>query len=89
LADFVSASLLGPSVVGELRHSDPVHRFGHGLALGYRHVDRRSFATISSGLCLFWGIPSSSSGPQTWFREDGFSGGRPIPLARFVAEPKQ
>src|SRR5690606_30608952 len=37
----------------------------------------RSFATISSGLCFFWGIPTSSYGSKTYFREDHFSGGRP------------
>src|SRR5690606_34395591 len=38
----------------------------------------RSFATISSGLCFFWGIPTSSYGSIAYFREDHFSGGRPI-----------
>src|SRR5690606_9953862 len=35
-------------------------------------------ATISSALCFFWGIPTSSYGSIAYFREDHFSGGRPI-----------
>ena len=38
----------------------------------------RSFATISSGLCFFWGIQTSSYGSIAYFREDHFSGGRPV-----------
>jgi hypothetical protein len=38
----------------------------------------RSFATISSGLCLFLDIdPSSFGSREPYLREDYFSGGRP------------
>jgi len=29
-------------------------------------------------LCFFWGIPTSSYGSIAYFREDHFSGGRPL-----------
>ncbi|MCA7960663.1 hypothetical protein LGM14_24475, partial [Burkholderia multivorans] len=46
----------------------------------------RSFATISSGLCFFWGIPTSSYGSIAYFREDHFSGGRPkVPAVKTAA----
>ena len=38
----------------------------------------RSFATISSAVCLFLGILSSPNGTKPYIREDHFNGGRPI-----------
>jgi hypothetical protein len=38
-------------------------------------------------LCFFWGIPTSSKGSIAYFREDHFSGGRPVDVAQvsFIA----
>ncbi|MCA0847270.1 hypothetical protein LCL92_08300, partial [Salipiger thiooxidans] len=42
-----------------------------------------SFATISSGLCLFCPIPCPPYGTKAYSREDHFSGGRPGPARQW------
>ena len=53
-----ATDFLTPPVVSELRLADRPHGLSNRLAL--RLQKRRPIATISSGLCFFWGIPSSS-----------------------------
>ena len=77
LVGLQAAELLAPAVIGERRHTDRADRLGHRLALRHQHVDpARSLATISSGLCFFWGILRPPTGPRAYFREDHLSGGR-------------
>jgi len=53
------ASLLAPSVVGELRHTDRPHRLGNRSTLRHKHVNLPKLR--DSGLCFFWSILSSSN----------------------------
>ncbi|HUS98669.1 MAG TPA: hypothetical protein VMX97_18240, partial [Hyphomicrobiaceae bacterium] len=45
----------------------------------------RSLATISSGLCLFFGIFSPPQGDYPYFESDHFNGGGPMALAILAA----
>ena len=74
--------------VGELGHADRPARLGHRLALRHQHIDLRSFATISSGLWLLWGISSSSTGSKALLQGGPPSGGgRPLQQKPIIGIP--
>jgi hypothetical protein len=68
--------LLAPPVIGNLAHADLTNDISNVLPCDIKTSACRSFATISSGLCFFFGISvllhvkRHSSGRTTFQAED-------------------
>ena len=75
-----------PPIVRHFRHADRPYRLAYRLALSFNTSAWRSFATISSAVCLFLGIAVLHLAQKLYFREDHSFGGRPGSRSKWVVE---
>src|SRR5690606_11726903 len=79
-----AAELLAPAIIRELRHADRANRLANRSSLRQQNIDLAQLRDDLFGLMLLLGHSNVlSNGSIAYFREDHFSGGRPLTRPTF------
>src|SRR5690606_11396123 len=84
-----AAELLAPAVIRKLRHADRANRLANRFSLRQQNIDLAQLRDDLFRLMLLLGHSNVlSNGSIAYFREDHFSGGRPVTTSSRMTKVK-